>query len=190
MSAPLDARASSSLRGEPSFSLSNRLFRALWNFTWAALASWTPPPFHPWRRCLLRLFGAQISSTARIYGSTRVWYPPNLSMGEYSVMGWDTICYCQGRVSLGDFANVAQRVHLCAGTHDIDDANFQLVIKPITIERHGWVAADAFVGPGVTIGEGAVIGARAVIFKDVEPWTVYIGNPASKIKSRQRNVLT
>ncbi|WP_247567680.1 putative colanic acid biosynthesis acetyltransferase [Bradyrhizobium sp. 151] len=109
-------------------------------------------------------------------------------MGEHSVIGWDTLCYCQAPITLAEFAIVSQRVHLCAGTHDINDPNFQLVTQPIQIGRHAWVAADAFVGPGVTIGEGAVLGARAVTFKDLKPWSVYIGNPASQLKTRQRSV--
>ena len=172
-SEPLDSRISSSVYGKPSFSFANRVVRALWIISWRLLASWTPPPLHPWRRMLLRLFGARIASTARVYGSARIWYPANLQMGEYSVLGWDVICYCQGKVTLDDFANVAQRAHLCAGTHDIDDPAFQLITRPIVIGRHAWVAADAFVGPGVTLGEGAVLGARGVAFKDLPPWSVH-----------------
>jgi putative colanic acid biosynthesis acetyltransferase WcaF len=185
-SSPLDSRKSSSVYGGPSFSLANRLQRAVWIMTWLILASWTPPPFHPWRRFLLRLFGAQISPTARIYGSTRIWYPPNLKMGAYSVLGWDAICYCQGQITLNDFASVSQRAHLCAGTHAIDDPDFQLITGPIVIEEHAWVAADAFVGPGVTIREGAVLGARGVAFKDLDSWTVYVGNPAQSIRRRRK----
>lgn len=181
----LDAKISSSVRGEPSFSLSNRLFRALWNLTWLFLACWTPPPLHFWRRFLLRLFGAKIAPTARIYGSARIWYPPNLSMGQYSVIGWDSLVYCQAKVTLCDYANVAQRVHLCTGTHDINDPNFQLIVRPITLERHAWVAADAFVGPGVTLGEGAVLGGAGVTFKSLAPWKVYGGNPAREISQRK-----
>jgi putative colanic acid biosynthesis acetyltransferase WcaF len=184
-SAPLDSRGSGSLYGRPSFSLANRVVRAVWGITWGLLASWTPPPLHPWRRFLLRLFGARISPTARIYGSAKVWYPPNLEMRDYSVMGWDVICYCQDRIVIQEFATVSQRAHLCAGTHDIDDPNHQLITRPIVIEKQAWVAADAFVGPGVTLKEGAVLGARGVAFKDLEQWTVYVGNPAKSVRSRR-----
>ncbi len=183
--AVLDAKVSSSVVGKPSFSLGHRVHRAIWNLTWLIFAAWTPPPLHFWRRFLLRLFGAKIASTARIYGSTRVWYPPNLTMGNYSVIGWRTFVYSQGEVILEDFAIVSQRAHLCTGSHDIDDPYFQLITKPITIRRHAWVASDAFVGPGVTLEEGAVLGGGGVTFKSLAAWTVYGGNPARELRKRK-----
>ncbi len=182
----LDANEARSLEGGPSFNFRHRLFRAVWSICWLVLASWTPPPLHPWRRGLLRLFGAKISPTARIYGSAVVWYPPNLEMGEHSVLGWKTLCYSMDRVVIDDYGNVAQCAFLLTGTHEIDEPTFQLRTKPIYIGRHAWVAACAIVGPGVTISEGAVLGAGGVAFKDLEPWTVYVGNPACKVRARKR----
>src|SRR4051812_26336912 len=109
MNQALNAKRSSSVFGQPSFSLRNRIYRAVWNLTWTTLAAWTPPPLHPWRRALLRIFGAKIAPTARVYGSAKIWYPPNLEMGAHSVLGWDVVCYCQDRIVLEEFANVAQR---------------------------------------------------------------------------------
>ncbi len=181
----LDASKSGGVHGGAYFSLKHRIFRGVWNIVWLLLASWTPPPLHPWRRFLLRLFGAKIGKHTRIYGSARIWYPPNLEMGDYSVLGWKVNCYSQGKVILEDYANVAQYVHLVTGSHDIDDPSFQLFTKPIRVCRHAWLASDCFVGPGVTVGEGAVLGGRGVAFKDLEPWTVYVGNPAKPIRKRK-----
>ncbi len=75
-------------------------------------------------------------------------------------------------------------MHLCAGTHDYADPSMPLLKPPITVGDQAWVCADAYIGPGVTIGEGAVVGARAVIVKDVPPWTIVAGNPARPIKKR------
>lgn len=184
MTAPLDAAKAGSLTGGPSFNLRHRLLRAVWNIVWLVLASWTPPPMHGWRRFLLRLFGARIARTARVYGSARIWYPPNLDLGEHSVIGWETFCYSQAMIVLDDYAIVSQRSHLCTGSHDIDDPHFQLTARPIHIRSHAWIASDAFVGPGVEVGEGAVLGARGVAFKSLEAWTVYGGNPAREIRKR------
>jgi putative colanic acid biosynthesis acetyltransferase WcaF len=180
----LDARVSGAIRGGPNFTLAHRARRAAWYLTWMLLASWTPAPFHAWRRFLLRVFGAKVAATARIWGSTRVFYPPNLEMHDYAVLGWRVQCYNMAKITLEHYANVAQFAHLCAGSHDIDDPQFQLVAKPITIRSFAWIAADGFIGPGVTVEEGAVLGARGVTFRDLKPWTVYGGNPAKPIRAR------
>jgi putative colanic acid biosynthesis acetyltransferase WcaF len=180
----LNAKDHRALEGGPSFSLGHRAFRALWGFTWLLLAAWTPPPLHRWRAWLLGLFGADMHPGARVYGKARVWYPPNLTMHAYAVLGPGANCYCMDKITICEKAVVSQGAQLCAGTHDITDPNFQLITKPIVIGAHAWIAADAFVGPGVSVNEGAVVGARAVLFKDAESWSVYGGNPAKLIKRR------
>lgn len=132
----------------------------------------------------MRLFGGHIHPKAKIYPSTRIWYPPNLSMAEHACLGPNVNCYCMDKISLGAYSLVSQGAYLCGGTHDVDDPNFQLQIRPITISANAWIAAQAFVGPGVTVGEGAVLGARAVTMKSLEPWSIYVGNPASLIRKR------
>jgi len=173
-------------RGMPSFSWKNRLFRAFWQLTWLLVAAWTPPALHPWRRVVLKAFGAKVQPRSDVRGSARVWYPPNLTLGEGALIGPKVICYNMAPIELERFALVSQRAHLCAGNHDIDDPSFRLFSTPILLRAYSWVAADAFVAPGVTLGEGAVLGARAVAFKDLEPWTLYIGNPAAPRRTRKR----
>jgi putative colanic acid biosynthesis acetyltransferase WcaF len=181
---PLDARQVQTHQGGPSFTLSNRLFRAAWGLVWAVLASWTPPPLRGWRRFLLRLFGAQMGVLADVRGSATVWYPPHLQMADRTLLAERVNCYNMAPISLGEGALVSQGAHLCAGSHDISTPEFQLFAKPITIGARAWIAAEAFVGPGVTVGEGAVLGARAVAFGALEPWGVYTGNPAVLLKRR------
>ena len=181
----LKARNTRPLEGGPSFSFGNRAFRALWAVAWLLLAAWTPPPLHRWRAFVLRVFGAQVDSTARVYGSARIWYPPNLTMRAHAVLGPRVTCYCMERIEIGEKAIVSQGAHLCGGTHDISDPDFQLVARPIVIGRVAWIAAEAFVGPGVTIGDYAVVGARAVVMRDAEAYGVYTGNPAQLVKRRQ-----
>ncbi|RYZ75086.1 MAG: putative colanic acid biosynthesis acetyltransferase [Lysobacteraceae bacterium] len=181
----LDAKESKPLLGGPSFSLGHRMFRAAWGVTWLLLAAWTPAPLHGWRVWLLKCFGARMHPTAHVYGSARVWYPPNLIMEEGACLGPRVNCYCMAPISLGRGVIVSQGAYLCAGMHDIEDPDFQLLVKPIVIGADAWVAAEAFVGPGVSIGRGAVLGARAVLFKDAVANGVYAGNPAQLIKSRK-----
>ncbi len=182
----LDARESRSHIGGPSFSLRHRSLRGVWQVTWWLLASWTPPSFHRWRALLLGFFGADMGANARVSSSAVIWYPPNLVMEENALMGPRVICYAMAPIRIRKNAVISQGAHLCAGTHDIDDPHFQLEARPITIGVHAWVAAEAFVGPGVVLEEGAVLSARGVTFKDIAAWTVCAGNPAQTIRERRR----
>ena len=140
--------------------------------------------FMSWKRFLLRLFGAKISKTAGVYSSATIFMPWNLEMKEHAVIGPGVDCYNAVPIILGNYAVVSQRTYLCTASHDITLNSHPQIERPIIIEDRAWVAAEAFVGPGVTVGEGAVVGARACVFKDVEPWCVVGGNPAKFIKKR------
>jgi putative colanic acid biosynthesis acetyltransferase WcaF len=180
----LDARLSRPLEGGPSFSLSHRVFRLVWQIAWLSLAAWTPPLLARWRRRVLMLFGAQLAPTANVRASARVWYPPHLSMGDHALLGPGVICYNIAPVQIGRRTVVSQRAHLCTGSHDIADRHFQLIAKRINLDDDVWIAAEAFVGPGVRAGQGAVLAARAAAFGDLAPWTVYRGNPAEAVTAR------
>ena len=165
-------------------SLSNRAGRVLWRMVWPVLGRWSPTPFHFWRRWLLRLFGAKIGRGVHIYPSAKVWAPWNLVMGERSCLASGVDCYSVDRITIGAYVTVSQGAFLCTATHDFRAAAFPLVTKPITVGARAWVAASAFVGPGVTIGEGAVVGAMSCVVKDVPEWTVWAGNPATMVSER------
>ena len=181
---PLDARKSKAGSGGPSFSLGNRLARAVWMAAWLLLARWTPPPLHGWRALVLRLFGAKLGTNVRVHASARIWHPANLELGDNALIGPGAILYNQGRISIGADSVVSQRAHICASTHDTADPHFQLVLRPVQIANRCWVAAEAFVGPGVTMDEGAVLAARGALFEDAESWTIYRGNPAAEVRKR------
>lgn len=170
----------------PTFGLRHRLYRLSWRICWILLARWTPPFAHRWRIALANLFGARIHPTAALYPSVRIWYPRHLAMAERSTLAPGVTCYCVAPVRLGAYAIVSQGAHLCTASHDIHDPCFQLVAAPVVLGAHAWICAEAFVGPGVTAGEGAVLGARAAAFRDLAPWTVHGGNPARPLKPRSR----
>eukprot|EP00903_Cladosiphon_okamuranus_P000956 g954.t1 len=172
--------------GAKSFGLKNRLFRILWGLTWFCLGAWSQP-LHGWRRFLLRLFGATVGQGVYVAPSARIWHPGNLVLHDFAAVADEADIYNMAPVTIGKYAVVSKRAHLCAGSHDINDDRFLLIAKPVTLEAYSWVAAEAFVGPGVTIGEGAVLGARGVTAKDLAPWTVFAGNPARALKERARH---
>lgn len=182
---PLDAKTTKPLEGGASFSLGNRLLRVCWQLSWLVLARFTPPPLHGWRRLILRAFGAKIGPGARVHASVTIWLPGNLELGEQSLIGPGVRLYNQGRIRIGARTVVSQRAHLCASSHDMRDPLFQLVLRPVTIGERCWVAAEAFVGPGVTMGDRSVLAARGVLFRDAAADGVYSGNPAVYLKPRE-----
>src|SRR2546421_12327695 len=139
----------------------SRLMRALWMLVWLLLFRPSPIPFHGWRRFLLRCFRARLAEGAHVYPSVRIWAPWNLTMGRHSGMGHYVDCYCVDDIELGDFAAVSQYSFLCTATHDYEDPAFALISGPIRIGERAWVAADVFVGPGVSLADGAVALARS-----------------------------
>jgi putative colanic acid biosynthesis acetyltransferase WcaF len=173
------------LGGGAAFSLGNKLERIVWRTVWILLARFTPPQLAPWRALLLRLFGAKVGPGTRIYASVRVWLPRNLEIGEGTIVGPGAELYNQGRIAIGPCCVISQRAFLCASTHRTSDPDFALETRPIALGRGCWVAAEAFVGPGVAMGDGAVLAARGALFEDVAPMGIYRGNPAALIGQRR-----
>jgi putative colanic acid biosynthesis acetyltransferase WcaF len=172
---------------EPSFSLGNRMLRASWGVVWLLFFRPSPRPFHTWRRLLLRLFGAKLGRHVHVYSNVKIWAPWQLAIGNNVGIADGVTLYNMAPMTIGDHCVVSQGAHLCGGSHDIDSANFQLIAKPIVLEKKVWVCAETFVGPGVTIAEGCVLGARAVVVKSiVEPWSVWAGNPAVMKRMRKK----
>jgi putative colanic acid biosynthesis acetyltransferase WcaF len=159
------------------------LMRYLWAIVYP-FYKLSPRPCFGWRRFLLRLFGAEVGKKVNIYNSATIYMPWNLRIGDWSCIGENALIYNLGSISIGEKTTISHGAHLCAGTHDFTDPTLPLLKPPITIGNQVWICADAFVGPGVTVGDGAVVGARAVALKDIDMWTVVGGNPARFIKRR------
>lgn len=134
---------------------------------------------------MLRFFGATIGSNCDVRGSAKIWYPPNLVLEDKAMLAEGVDCYNVAKITLQRGALVSQRAVLCAASHDLSGPDFTLKARPITLGPQSWIAAEAFVGPGVTVREGAVLGARAAAFDNLEKWSVYRGNPARFLKSRR-----
>jgi putative colanic acid biosynthesis acetyltransferase WcaF len=169
----------------PSFTLSNRLARVVWGFACLLTFRWTPRPLHAWRAFILRCFGARLGKNCHIYPRAIIWAPWNLECGDEAAIADHVNVYNQARITIGKRSVISQGSHLCSGTHNYESPAFELVAFPINIGDHVWVCADCFVGPGVTIGEGVVAGARSVVVKDLPPWMVCAGHPCKPIKPRK-----
>jgi putative colanic acid biosynthesis acetyltransferase WcaF len=161
------------------------ILRVLWGITWITVWQLCWKRVYFLRTLILRLFGAKCAWFAYICGSVRIARPWDLSIGACTAIGPRVHLYNLGPLHIGKQVAISQDAYICGGTHDYTDPTCPLLRKKIVIEDYVWIGAGAFVAPGVTIGEGAVVGARAVVTKDVEPWTVVAGNPARPIKKRQ-----
>lgn len=157
--------------------------RVMWSATWP-LFRFSPRLCWGWRRWLLRMFGAKVGKRVNIFPSVRIFAPWHFTIGEDSSIGFDALIYNLGPITLGQRVTISQRAHLCAGSHDYTDPSMPLTKPPIVIDDEVWVCADAFIGPDLTIGDGAVIAARSVVVKDVPAWKVVGGNPAKILKDR------
>jgi putative colanic acid biosynthesis acetyltransferase WcaF len=164
--------------------LGNKARRAIWGVCWALLYRPTPTILHSWRRTILRIFGARIGKGAHPYPSARIWAPWNLTMEENSCLGAEVDCYNVAPIRLEQNSTVSQKSYLCSASHDIRDPAFRLMTAPITIRRGAWVAAAAFIGPGVVVGERAVVAAMTALTKSVPDGVVVGGNPARVISLR------
>ena len=139
---------------------------------------------YAWRRWVLRLYGAKLGDHVCIQRTARIESPWNLQMGRYSSIGEHAWIYSLAKINIGEFAMISQRAFLCTGTHDYTQPQMPLVAEPIIVGRGAWIAADVFVGPGITIGDNAVIGARSVVVRDMPANMVCVGHPCRPIKPR------
>ena len=172
----------------PAFPLRDRLARQLWNICWLLLYRTSPRPFHSWRALLLRAFGARMGRNCHFYPGSKIWAPWNLICADQVAVGDGAEIYNPSPMRFGSHAIVSQGAYVCGATHDFDDPAFPLLAFSMAIGAYAWICARAVVGPGVNVGEGAVLGLGSVATRDLEPWGVYAGVPAVKVKQRKRTV--
>ena len=170
----------------PAFSVGNRIRRLVWNLCWTIFYRLSPRPFHAWRSMLLRLFGAKMGPNCHFYPGSRVWAPWNLVCTDQVTAGDGAEIYNPAPVRLGSHVILSQNAYLCGATHDFDDPAFPLLAYAMEVGPYAWICARACVAPGVNVGEGAVLGLASVATRNLEPWGVYAGSPAMKVKERKR----
>lgn len=174
---------------QPSFSLANRARRAVWNLCYALLFRTSPRPFHAWRSMILRLFGAKLAPNCHFYPKCRIWAPWNLVCEEAVGVGDDAELYNPSLLTIGSHAVISQGAYLCGATHLYNEPSFRLVSYPMAIGAYAWVCARATVSPGVNVAEGAILALGSIATKDLEPFGIYAGMPARKVKERDRSAV-
>ena len=169
-----------------SWSVKEALGIRLWYFTWLLLCSWTPKKLNLWRLYWLRIFGAKVKKVF-IFPSARIYVPWLLEMKEGACLGPHSEVYNLGPVCFGENSVLSQYSYICNGTHDLSTLRLPLMVGRIDIEPYVFIGAKALILPGLSIREGAVVGAGSVVTKDVEAWTIVGGNPAKYIRKRIMN---
>ncbi len=163
---------------------SDKLYRLVWRIVSLFLFKpFSLPFFNGWRIFLLKLFGAKLNKGCHIYSSAYIPSPKNLSMGIQSTLGPEVKLHF-GKTIIGNKVTISQRSYLCSATHETDSINLPFISGTIIIKDFAWVAAEVFIMTNVTIGEGAILGARSAVFNDVDDWSIVGGNPAKFIKKR------
>jgi putative colanic acid biosynthesis acetyltransferase WcaF len=155
----------------------------IWEYAWLLLCQWTPKPFNRWRLVILRLFGATLHGKPFVHQRARITLPWNLIMHDHACLGDRAHAYGLDKIEIHEDATVAQEAYLCTGTHNFGHPALPLKTSPITIEARAFIGARAFVMPGITVGQGAVVGACSVVTRDVEPHALVAGNPARCLHS-------
>lgn len=168
------------------YSAREKVGRLVWALIEQTLFRFSFPTWYGYRAALLRLMGARIGPQSQIRRTVHFECPWNFTCGDHCAIGDRAIIYALGPISLGNSVSISQYSHLCAGTHDFHQKTLPLLRPPIVLKDNAWLGAEAFVGPGVTMHEGALLGARASAFKDLDAWTMYAGNPARRLKERPR----
>jgi len=171
---------------QPSYSVANRARRAVWNLFYALFFRTSPRPLHGWRSMILRLFGAKLAPNCHFYPKCRIWAPWNLVCEEAVGVGDDAELYNPSLLTIGSHAVISQGAYVCGATHLYNEPSFRLVSYPMRIGAYSWVCAKAIVSPGVNVGDGAILAMASIATKDLEPFGVYAGMPARKVKDRDR----
>jgi putative colanic acid biosynthesis acetyltransferase WcaF len=170
-------------RANANYSVSENLRRLLWMLSgllFAVIPRFAQCP----KQWILRAFGAKVGRNVRIYSGVRIAQPWNLELGDEVTIGEGVRLYNLGRIEVQAGAMISQYAHLCAGTHDYTLSNMPLMKGGIQIGEGSWICAEAFIGPGCTIGPFSIVGARAVVLKSFPAFSIAGGNPASFIKPR------
>ncbi|MGA2968074.1 MAG: DapH/DapD/GlmU-related protein [Candidatus Levyibacteriota bacterium] len=142
-------------------------------------------PSHYLRRFVYRFWGIKIGKGSTIHMGAHFYYPPNISIGDGTIIGEGAILDGRAKLAIGNHVDIASEVMIYNAQHDVHDGNFKAITAPVAIEEYVFIGPRAIILPGVTIHKGAVVGAGAVVTKDVAEFKIVGGVPAKEITDRQ-----
>jgi maltose O-acetyltransferase len=137
------------------------------------------------RQAIYRWMGMHLARTARVHRGLKVHNAPSVEIGDGSVIGFDAILDGRRGITIGRHVNISSEVAIWTLQHDHHDPEFAAHGGPVVVGDHAWLSFRAVVLPRVTIGEGAVLAAGAVVTHDVPPYAIVGGIPAKVIGRRE-----
>ncbi|HKR26399.1 MAG TPA: hypothetical protein VJS11_03055 [Acidobacteriaceae bacterium] len=173
----------------PSYSFGNRIMRGLWVIVYSIFYRLSPRPMLAWRVLLLRLFGAKMGTHCHFNRAVKIWAPWNLRCGDRVCVADGAELYNPSPLIIGSHCIVSQGAYICGATHEYNSPEFRLVHFPIRLGPYSWICARATVNPGVNVGAGAILALGSVATRDLEPFGIYAGIPARKVKERLRSAV-
>jgi len=165
---------------------SNKFYRFFWAIIYILLFKYSPSFLHKWRVFILNLFGSQIKYSAHVYPSVKIFDPRNLFMDANTCLAPNTICFNVSKILIKKNSIISQNCHLCTASRKYNDFSMRLIKKSIVIEEDVWIAADCFIGPGVTVKDKSIILARTVLLKNTRSSSIFQGNPGKCIGFRNK----
>ena len=166
------------------YSITYKIKSRIWNLVNKTIFRCSPFFARKYRIAILKMFGAKICWSCSVDSTATIIDPWNLQLGSKSSIGEYSCIRCRDKIIIGEYCCIGRGVYLLTASHNIFSSKFEMVTSPIIIGNNVWVATRATVSKGVSIGDGAVVGAEAMVTRNVEPWTVVGGNPARFIKQR------
>ncbi len=142
-------------------------------------------PFSGLKVGVLKMFGAKIGKGVVIKPSVSVKYPWKLKIGDYTWIGEEVWIDNLDDVKIGSHVCISQGALLLCGNHNFKKASFDLMVKPIVLEDGVWVGAKSMVTQGVVCKTHSVLSVQSVATSDLEPYSIYQGIPAVKIRERK-----
>lgn len=142
-------------------------------------------PSHHVRRFFYRLGGMHIGKGSTLHGGAIFYDTRNIHIGEDTIIGENAVLDGRARLTIGSHIDMASEVMIYNAEHDVTSEDFHAIQAPVVIEDYVFIGPRAIILPGVTLGKGSVIGAGAVVTKDVAPFTIVGGVPAKLIAERK-----
>jgi len=162
----------------------SRIRELIWLLVSLILFRMCPVSLSPLKCAVLRAFGAQVGRRVTIKPQVKITFPWKLAIGDNVWLGEECWLLNLERIVIGNNVCISQRVFLCTGSHNYKLATFDLIVKPIIVEDGAWLGAGSWVGPGVRVGNHAVLAAGSVASADLSPFGIHRGNPAGFVRLR------